>query len=78
MRLAWRAHYDFGRLTAELSDDRIRFKVEEYDDIPMVHALMTVGWGIGAARSAGAKGAALEIIARPWQGGAGLEYDIRI
>ena len=78
MRLAWRAHYDFGNLIAEITDKSVKFKLEGYGDIPMVHAMMTAGWGLGAARAAGSVNAVLEIGARPWKGEPTFVYEIRV
>ena len=77
MRHAWRAHYDFGALTAEVTrDGAVRFTVEDYPDIPMTHALITAGWGVGAARAAGSESASAEIIERPWRSGERYVYKI--
>ena len=77
MRHAWRAHYDFGALTAEItSEGAVMFTVEDYPDIPMTHALITAGWGVGAARAAGSQSASAEIVERPWRSGERYVYKI--
>lgn len=77
MRHAWRAHYDFGRLTCESrADGAVLFAVEDYPDMPMVHGLMTAGWGIAAARAAGASHVDVTILERPWDGAPRLSYNI--
>jgi hypothetical protein len=77
MRHAWRAHFSFGRLVLEVKDGHtLLFRVEEYPDIPMLHALMTAGWGVAAARAAGAQDARATVLARPWLGEGDLAYTI--
>jgi hypothetical protein len=77
MRHAWRAHFDFGRLHFEVPNDHsVRFKVEQYLDIPMTHALMTAGWGVAAARAAGARNASATVLTRPWRDEGDLIYTI--
>lgn len=67
MRHAWRAHFNFGRLAFELpGGNAVLFRLEQFDDMPMVHALMTAGWGVAAARAAGARDASATVLARPW------------
>ena len=76
MRNAWRAHYDFGRLTSErTSDATVRFTVSEYLDMPMIHGMMTVGWGVAAARAAGAADLRVVVFERPWRGASELSYE---
>ena len=76
MRHAWRAHYDFGRLASErTSDVTVRFTVIDYVDMPMVHGMMTVGWGIAAARAAGATDVRVVLFERPWRGASELSYE---
>jgi len=78
MRHAWSAHYDFGRLRAEAVGERaVRFTVQDYPDNPMPHALMTAGWGVAAARSAGADDAHAEVLDRPWLDASEFIYVIR-
>jgi hypothetical protein len=77
MRHAWRAHFDFGRLHFDVQDDHaVRFKVEQYPDITMTHALLTAGWGVAAARAAGALNASATVLTRPWRGEGDLLYTI--
>jgi hypothetical protein len=77
MRHAWRAHFDFGRLTFEVPDDHtVRFKIEQYPDMTMTHALLTAGWGVAAARAAGAQDASATVLARPWRGEGDFTYTI--
>ena len=79
MRHAWRAHYDFGRLTSELTGDAtVRFTVTDYLDMPMIHGLMTVGWGVAAARAAGANDVHPVLFDRPWRGAEKLMYEISL
>ena len=75
MRHGWRAHYNFGRLTAEeVSQGQVRFRLEGYPDAPMVFALMMAGWAVGAARAAGSKAPKLNVLERPWRGAAHFVY----
>jgi hypothetical protein len=75
MRHAWRAHYDFGRLTCEaLSDAAVEFVVEQYLDMPMGHGMMTAGWAISAAHAGGAPDATVVVHERPWQGASRLRF----
>lgn len=77
MRHAWRAHYDFGLLTAEALDaNTVVFELQKYPDLSLVHGLLTAGWGVAAARTAGAVHAALEVKERPWMGAASFIYKI--
>ena len=79
MRHAWRAHADFGDLTAEAVDNTtVVFTLKNYRDIPMTHAMMTAGWGVAAARFAGAKKSRAEVIDRPWKGAPQSRYQICI
>lgn len=77
MRHAWRAHYSFGRLSCEaLGDNVVQFKIEQYPDIPMSHGLMTAGWGVAAARAAGAQQVSADVLTRPWRGEGDFSYTI--
>lgn len=76
MRHGWRAHYDFGVLTADPLDAGVHFALSGYPDMPMIHGLMTAGWGLAAARAAGSTSAVAEIVDRPWVGGDKLTYKI--
>jgi len=77
LRHIWPTYYDFGGLTAELIDgQKVQFTVVDYPDITIPHAMVTVGWGIAAARLGGAFGARHEILERPWQGAPALKYRI--
>lgn len=77
MRHAWRAHYDFGRLSCEpLSDRAVQFTVDSYPDMPMVHGMMTVGWGLAAARAGGSPTATATVVERPWTGSQRLQHII--
>lgn len=79
MRHAWRAHYDFGVLSAETpNDSMVRFTVDGYPDMPMTHGMMTAGWGLAAARMAGASSARAEILERPWLGAKRFVYQVRL
>lgn len=75
MRHAWRTHFNFGRLVFEVPNaNNVLFRIVEYPDIPMAHGLMTAGWGLAAARAAGAVDASVEVLARPWLGGGDFAY----
>lgn len=77
MRHAWRAHYDFAVLTAEMPDDkRVVFKLSGYPDVPMVHGVFIASWALAAARVAGGTNAVLEIVERPWRGDPDLVYQV--
>ena len=77
MRHAWRAHYDFATLTAEIPDDkRVVFKLSGYPDVPMVHGVFIASWALAAARFAGSTNAVLEIVERPWRGEPDLVYQV--
>lgn len=77
MRHGWRAHYNFGRLSAEeVSRGEVLFRLEGYPDAPMVFALMMAGWAIGAARAAGSKTPKLNVLERPWRGDAHFVYRV--
>lgn len=79
MRHAWRAHYDFGRLSCDTTNEAVvRFTVSGYPDMTMVHGMMTVGWGVAAARAAGAAAVRAEILERPWRGATTLTYDVQV
>ncbi|MET0342383.1 MAG: hypothetical protein ABW252_15370 [Polyangiales bacterium] len=79
MRHAWRTHYDFGVVSYEDGEDDVQFRIDGYPDIPMVHALMTAGWGISAARAAGSETSLARIVERPWRDGArDFVYRIRL
>lgn len=79
MRHAWRAHADFGDLSAEAVDpDTVVFTLKNYKDGKMVHSMMTAGWGIAAARFTGAKSSRAEIVERPWKGDPQFRYRICI
>jgi hypothetical protein len=78
MRHVWRAHDDFGDLTVEIENDHaVVFALKGYEDIKMVHAMMTAGWGVAAARVAGSEKASVEAIERPWKGASQFRYRIR-
>jgi hypothetical protein len=78
MRHAWRAHYDFGVIGVETPSARsVLFRLSDYPDIPKIHGLMTAGWALSAARSAGSTNASLEFHERPWQGAPELVYTVR-
>lgn len=75
MRHGFRAHYNFGTLTAEeVSPGKVHFRLKGYDDLPMPFALMMAGWALGAARRAGSKTARVEVLDRPWRGAASFVY----
>lgn len=77
MRHAWRAHYDFGVLSAEaVGTDAVQFVLSGYPDIPMSHALMMAGWGVAAARAAGLTSVMVEVGERPWQGSNNYTYKV--
>jgi hypothetical protein len=77
MRHAWRAHFDFGRISCDDSrGSTVRFTLEEYPDVAMPHGMTTAGWGLAAARAAGAHGATVNILSRPWRQQGPLSYDI--
>lgn len=79
MRHMWRAQCDFGDLRAELEDGgrAVRFTLTDYPDMPAVHGMTTVGWGVAAARLGGARDAACEVFEKPWEGAPRLSYAIR-
>ncbi len=77
MRHTWPTYFDFADIKADLAgNDSVRFAVAGYPDIPMVHALTTIGWGIAAARLAGAKRAGYLVEDRPWEGAPMFRYRI--
>lgn len=78
MRHLWSGHYNFGAMTATLDapGESVTFTLTDYEDISMAHALMTAGWGIAAARAAGAPRATLQVLERPWKGDSRFCYRI--
>jgi hypothetical protein len=77
MRHMWRSHDDFGELTAEIEgDNAVVFTLTGYEDIGMVHGMMTAGWGVAAARIADSKHASVEVMERPWKGAPRFHYRI--
>lgn len=77
MRHAWRAHYDFGEITARTIDAQtVEFTLKDYPDVCMPHALMSAGWGVAAAIIAGAASSQVEVVARPWQGAPAFVYRV--
>jgi hypothetical protein len=79
MRHAWRAHYNFGALSAEATGDAtVTFTVTGYPDMPMSHGLLTAGWGLAAARVAGSPAARVEVLERPWQGAKQYVYKVHV
>lgn len=77
MRHAWRAHYDFGRLTYDAErPGAVEFSIDEYTDMPMTHGLLTAGWGVAAARAGGATDVKVTVIERPWRGAPRFRYVI--
>lgn len=75
MRHSWRSQCDFGVLSVSAVDDKtVLFQIDDYPDMPMVHGLMTAGWGLGAARAAGAHGARCVVLDRPWDGARCFRY----
>jgi len=79
MRLAWRAHYNFGRIQCEQRGaSTVRYELVDYPDLPMILGLTTVGWGVAAARVTGSADARAEVLERPWRGANRLLYDIHV
>jgi hypothetical protein len=79
MRHAWRAHYDFGVLTAEIPDGKsVLFKLTGYPDVSMVHGVFIASWALAAARFAGSTNATLAVVERPWRGEPALVYQVII
>jgi hypothetical protein len=76
MRHAWRMNFNFGQLTAESDASSVLFTLSGYEDVSPAHGLMIAGWGIGAARMAGASHARAEVLKRPWSGASQLVYRV--
>jgi len=75
MRHIWGTMLNFGELQAELVGEKsVRFTLTGYPDVPEVHGMLIVGWGIAAAQLSGAKDVTYSIERRPWQGDPSLVY----
>jgi hypothetical protein len=78
MRHAWRAYYDFGRLTCDAtSDSTVEFSVEDYVDMSMAHGMITAGWSVAAARAAGSRSVGVTVLDRPWKGAPKFRFVVR-
>jgi hypothetical protein len=69
IRHTWRAYYDFAELRAERAGPgSVRFSVEQYPDMPLIHGLMIAGWHVAGALEGGATDASTMILEAPWRG----------
>lgn len=79
LRHIWVSMYNYGKLDAEpVGENSVRFVLADYPDIPEVHGMLTVGWGIAAAQLAGSTEAYYTLKRRPWQEDPDLVYLIHV
>jgi hypothetical protein len=78
MRHTWRAHFDFGEVTAEVENDHaVALTLKGYSDVVPVHANLIAGFAVAAARLTGSPNASGEVFERPWNGAPYLRYRVR-
>jgi uncharacterized protein (TIGR02265 family) len=69
MPAVWRTYFDFGSLDVDVDDPTtVRFTVRDYPDVPVYHGMTIAGWHLAVALVAGAPGATVELLERPWEG----------